>query len=198
MNRVEKANSEPRKAYLRRIVQNNSLDDIYSDERETLWNALSRDDQKKVMESKVYWGFVKESGIPADPFMHENEDPPLPDISTTIQGDSYYFELGEITDEALARAAADAEKTGENIGTSFSELDPLLRMFREKCLKKYQTDGKPVDLVLFYSKQTPYDPLGQIKAHSVEISTLIAGSHFARVWLYSDCHPRKILWKATR
>ncbi len=40
MNRVEKANSEPRKAYLRRIVQNNSLDDIYSDERETLWNAL--------------------------------------------------------------------------------------------------------------------------------------------------------------
>jgi len=151
--------SEQRKAYLRRIIQNNSLEDIFSDERKSQWDAFSRDDQKKIMESKVFVGFAKASGVLVEPFEHENEDPPFPDISKILQRDKYFFELGEITDEGLARAASDTARTGEIIGTSFSQVDPLLRMLREKCLTKYETGGNLVDLVLFYSKQNPHEPL---------------------------------------
>jgi len=190
--------SEQRKAYLRRIIQKDSLDDIYSDERKSQWNALSRDDQKKVMESKVFIGFAKVSGVVVAPFEHDNAEPPFPDIRVIVQDSTYYFELGEITDEGLARGVSDAIKTGNNTGGPFSEGDPLLRMFREKCLRTYSTDGNPVDLVLFYSKQYPYDPLAHLKLNSVEIDKLVADSQFTRIWLYTDWYPQQILWKRSR
>lgn len=191
------AGLEKRKAYLRRIVQNHSPEDIFSDERRQQWDAFSHDDQKKIMESKVFVGFVQASGILPDPFEHGNGNP---DICTTIQGKAYYFELGEITDQGHRWAESVSMETGEITGCAFSQTDPLLKMFRQKCAKSYLTNGAPVDLVLHFSTQPPYEPLlyEDLRIHAAEIAHLIRGSEFARVWLYSDCRPQKVLWNVSR
>ena len=133
--------------------------------------------------------------MPIEPYDHENEDPPLPDIGCTIDGHAYYFELGEITDEGLAKAVSVSVKTGEATGCSFSEAEPLLKMFRDKCGKVYTTNGAPVDLLLYYSRQTPYGPVEYIAGNQIEIDQLIRASEFARVWVYSDGPPTILWWK---
>lgn len=176
------------------------MENIFSDERKKQWDAFSSAEKQKIEESKVFVGFVSASGLSIDPYDHENEDPPIPDIRATIAGETYYFELGEITDQGLAWAMADSLKTGEITGCAFSQLDPLLKMFKSKCSTQYQTCGNPVDLLLFYSTQDPYEPLlyDYLNVFAAEIASLIAGSQFARVWLYSDCRPQKVLWKMIR
>ena len=193
MNISAKSNPEQRKAYLRQIMEHNSLEDIFSDERKRQWDAFSSAEKQKIDESKAFVGFVRASGLSIDPYDHENEDPPVPDIRTTIAGATYYFELGEITDQGLAWATGDSLKTGEITGCAFSQLDPLLKMFRSKCSTLYQTGGNPVDLLLFYSTQYPYEPLlcEYLTVFAAEIARLIASSQFARVWLYTAIVARK-------
>jgi hypothetical protein len=195
-----KATPEQRKAYLRQIIQHTSLEDIFGEERKRQWDAFSTADKQKVEESKVFVGFVSASGLSCDPYDHENQDPPLPDIRATIAGKSHYFELGEITDQGLAWATGDLLKTGEITGCPFSQLDPLLKMFRSKCTTQYQTAGNPVDLLLFYSTQHPYEPLlyQHLNEFSAEITGLVANSQFSRVWLYSDYRPQRVLWNLIR
>lgn len=154
--------------------------------------------EQRIEESTIFSGFVKASGLPAEHFA--NDKPPFPDIRAVIFGTTYYFELGEITDQGLAWATADALKTGEITGCAFSQLDPLLRMFRNKCAARYNTNGAPVDLILYYSKQRPYEPLlyEHLKAYADEMRSLIANSQFSRIWLYRDCRPQNVLWSLER
>jgi hypothetical protein len=189
-----------RKAFLHRILTNQSLDDIYSDERRRLWEGFAPDEQKEIRESRSFVGFARASGLPIDAMGHTNEKPPLPDISSTVDGQPHYFELGEITDEGLARRVSISERTGELTGGPFSQSEPLLKMFREKCGKAYPTNGVPVDLVLYYSRQYPHEGalLEYLKIHTTEISSLIASSPYKRVWIYSDWPPQKILWNTGR
>ena len=192
--------AEKRRAFVRRIVQNEALEDIYSDDRSEQWNAFSPAEKKKINESKVFVRFVIASGLAGDPYDHDNEDPPLPDIRWKSGGQTYYFELGEITDEGLARAVSISEKSGEITGSAFSQLDPLLKMFRDKCAKPYATNGAPVDLLLYYSKQYPLGKFlhGSLKSYEAEITQLIRQGPFSRIWIYTDWPPRKVLWQAAR
>jgi len=192
--------SERRKSYLSRIRQNQSLEDIYSEDRKKEWESFSSEDQKKIEESLAFIGFVSASDLPIDPLCHENEDPPLPDIRSTLDGVTYYFELGEITDEGLARRASRSRKTGQITFGFFSQEDPLLKMLREKCARSYPTKDAPVDLLLYYSKQYPHaQMLAECLAiHEAEITGLIGRSQYARVWIYSTWGSPKVLWKRLR
>ena len=197
MSTAAKASSERRKAYVRRIISNDSVEDIYSDERKEQWELFSDAEKKQIKESKVFIGFVRVSGLSIDSEDHENTEPPVPDILASVEGEAYYFELGEIADQGLAWATSVSVNTGEITGCPFSQTEPLLKMFREKCAKSYLTNGAPVDLLLHFSAQPPYEPLlyEDLKVHAAEIAHLIKGSQYARVWLYSDCRPQKMLWK---
>jgi hypothetical protein len=139
---------QPRRAFVRRVVENERLEDIYSEDREERWSAFSPADQKRIDEGKVFVRFVKASSLAGDSFEYENLDPPHPDISAKIGGEVYYFELGEITDEGLARGVSVSEKTCEITGAPFSQVGPLMKMFRDKCAKSYTTSGAPLDLLL--------------------------------------------------
>jgi hypothetical protein len=200
MNTSMRATSARRRAYVQRILQNYSLEDIYSEERSSQWIAFSHEDQQKITESQAFIGFVKASGLSPDPFDHENEDPPRPDIRLMVSGEPYYFELGEIVDQGLARAFADSIETGENTGGPFSQSEPFMSMLRQKCARAYTTEDAPVDLLLHYSTQHPHESGFNecVKAYEAEITALIAKSQFARIWIYSDCRPQKILWKMVR
>ena len=200
MTTTAKDKAERRREYLLQILQHNSLEDIFSEERKTRWDSFSSGEKQKIEESKTFVSFVRASGLSCDALDHENEDPPLPDIRAVVGDRPYYFELGEITDQGLAWAMGDALKTGEITGCAFSQVDPLLAMIRSKCGTRYQTNGNPVDLLLFYSTQTPYEPLlnGCLNSFSTEITVLVAKSQFSRLWIYSDCRPQKILSKIVR
>jgi len=206
-------NAEKRKAFVRRSleIESEPLRDIPVEDRkkqslnclsqpkgQAQWSAFSEEDKKKIKESKVFVGFVKASGLADDPYDHENEREPLPDIRSRIDGQTYYFELGQIVDEELARRASISEKTGEITGGFYSELDPLLKSFREKCAKSYPTGGAPVDLLLYYSMQAPPEDslLEYLKRYEAEISQLIRDGPFSRIWIYTDSPPRKVLWQA--
>ena len=110
--------AEKRMAYVYRVNKNKSLED-WNEERRKQWEAFSSDDQKKIKESIVFVSFATDSGLVNSPFDHVNEDPPLPDIRSEIDGQPYYFELGEITDEGLARGVSDSENPRNRIFVSY-------------------------------------------------------------------------------
>jgi len=189
-----------RMAFVHRILENESLEDIYSEDRSRQWNAFSSADQKKINESKAFVRFMIASGLKGEPYDHENCDPPFPDIRSRIDRQTYYFELGEITDQGLAMGVAHSERTSENTGGAFSQRDPLLKMFREKCGKSYRTNGALLDLLLYYSRQYPHGRslLEYIKLHEAEISRLTKQGPFSRIWIYSDWPPGVVLWQGSR
>jgi hypothetical protein len=191
--------AEKRMAYVYRVNKNKSLED-WNEGRSKQWEAFSSDDQKKIKESIVFVSFATDSGLVNSPFDHVNEDPPLPDIRSEIDGQPYYFELGEITDEGLARGVNDSEKSGEITGGPFSQLDPLLKMVRGKCAKSYPTRGALVDLLLHYSKQYALERqvLESLQSYQSEITQLVNEGPFSRVWIYLNWRPGKVIWRATR
>jgi hypothetical protein len=109
---------------------------------------------------KVFTEFAVAASLHVDSGTPGNEKPPLPDISCSIGGQPYLFELREITDEGLAgeigrslRSAADGE------GGFLSEEEPLGRMISKKAASTYETGGVPLHLVLHYDKQYPFAPV---------------------------------------
>jgi hypothetical protein len=74
-------------------------------------------------------------------------------------------------------------------GGAFSQDVPLKKIFSCKAQKRYETGGAPVDLLLYYWKQTPYDPVvGRVFS---ELRAVVSSGPFSRIWLYE--HPDRLL-----
>lgn len=185
--------------FVRRVTTNETLEDIYSDERKRIWNTFPPDIQKRVHESCVFVRFAAAAALMPNPYDHANRNPPLPDIQVNFGGHPYYFELAEITDEGLAKVVSISEKAAKITGVAFSQLDPLLRTLWGKCQKPhYETNGASVDLLLYYSKQYPYEPLLYDILGRNSTQRLVASSQYRRLWVFSDWPPRKVLWQSNR
>jgi hypothetical protein len=165
-------------------------------QRTALWDSLSRDEQQQARESLMFIGFAKDTGLIGDPYNHFNEYPQRPDIRTSIKGHDYYFELGEITDQELAKGVSVSMKSKKFSGCAFSQGEPLEKMLRQKCKKTYQTDRAPVDLLLFYWIQSPDEESidEYLNANISEVRELIQSSQFERIWIY-DSDSGEVLWK---
>lgn len=160
------------------------------------WGALSPEERKQSIESLIFISFAYETKLNPDPFEHSNEDPPRSDVLTRIDGREYFFELGEITDEALAKGIAESVKTGTVSGCALSQEEPLAKMLKQKCEKLYETNGAPVDLLLYYWRQGPYMEtiIGYLNDNSLEINKLLTLSQFTQIWIY-DLGSETVLWK---
>ena len=147
------------------------------------WDALSPEEKKQAVESLIFISFAYETKLNPDPFEHSNEDPPRPDVLTSVDGREYFFELGEITDEAFAKRIADSIKTKTVSGGALSQEEPLAKMLKQKCEKQYETDGAPVDLLLYYWRQGPYEEaiLKYLNENSPEIDKLFLSSQFTKI-----------------
>ena len=163
------------------------------------WNILSSDERKQANESLVFVSFAHETGLIPDPFEHSNEDPPRPDVHTHVDGREYFFELGEITDEGLAKGIGDSMKTKMVSGCAFSQEEPLAKMLKQKCEKRYETNNAQVDLLLYYWRQSPYEDtiMEYLNKNSLEIDKLLHISQFTNIWIY-DLESETILWKTQR
>ena len=113
----------------------------------------------------VFLGFAAAANLKIDPDSSLNAKPPQPDIACTVAGAQYFFELGEITDESLAKDVSTSLRTEvDSKGGFFSEEEPLIRMIRKKAATKYETNGAPLDLILHYDKQSPFAPVDYLRS----------------------------------
>src|SRR5579859_2917704 len=85
------------------------------EQKRRAWRDLTADQRKLWAER---WNFRQFAGIAPlgiDPRIIKSCSPPEPDILCQIAGRLQYFELGEVTDETLARRRALAFKQGNDI-----------------------------------------------------------------------------------
>ncbi len=162
------------------------------DRENTYNNVLSSDDRKRMGKLRAFDGFVRAAELLVDRGSVICLDRPAPNIRCILGGTPYLFELGEVVDEGLARGYSHSLRTGEITGGAFDQIGPLQRMIKKKT-KTYQTDGVPVDLVLYYWKHPPYDPA--IRQTLTRLTGLIqqifVAGLFCRIWIYE--HPQGIL-----
>jgi hypothetical protein len=171
--------------------------------RRCVWDDLKREHQKIYIEWKTFRAFVQASGLDIDPRCIEMCDPnaaapPLPDVRCLASGQLEYFELGEVTDESVARTASIAMKNRQSVyGGFMSQRKPLIRIFLKKCRNRYTTNGRPLHLVLHFTvkHQSPFslqlnEDLKKWRGRLVE---RIRRSQFASVWLYDDWQKRVLV-----
>ena len=146
---------------------------------------------KEQFELRVFKDFAGNHVSGVDLASARNRVPPEPDVLCDISGKPYYFELAEVTDEDLARSRSESLRTGAETGGPFSQESPLLRIIMSKVQKTYAVGGVPLNLLLYYYRQYPFQPA--ILSGYNQVSLFLAGSPFRNVWIYNDCTKELIL-----
>lgn len=156
--------------------------------------ALSGDAKKEADELSVFREFTKAAALTAE--APDNAKPPRPDIRCKIEGKDYWFELGRITDTNLAKEISGGWKNRPKPFSILQE-EPFERIMKQKAKKTYQTDGRPVDLVLHFDQQPPDRAAIQrhLQSHADMLSDLTRTGPFSRVWIY-DGWSKSVLWRS--
>jgi len=169
-----------------------------TDEKRRAYYATPSGARKERMELTAFIGFIKAANLEADFNSITNCIPPLPDMSCLINGERYFFELGEIIDENLAQDVRTSSRAGvDSSGGFFSEAKPLIRLLHKKAGSTYRTDGAPLDLVLHYDLQAPYDPASLLRDRESDVAAALSpNGPFSRIWVY-DSWTKTILWPSS-
>lgn len=182
-------------------------DRLSRQKRKCVWDDLKREYQKLYIEWKTFRAFAQASGLDIDPRSVETCDPnaaapPLPDVRCLVSGQPQYFELGEVTDESVARAASIAAKNRQSVcGGFMSQRNPLVRIFLKKCRNRYTANGRPLHLVLHFAvgHQSPFSPElnDDVAKWRDRLIQRIRRSQFDSVWLY-DGWQKQVLARLER
>lgn len=161
----------------------------FGKQKREAWDALTSDQRKLWNERCYFRKFAKVAPIEIDPRTIESRFPPEADILCRISGKPHYFELGEVTDERLARTATTAARAGETIfGGSYLQLEPLCRIYAQKCSKSYETQGRELHLLLYYSTDHQVPHTEGLRAETLkrrdQIRRMLTKSPFTTAWLY--------------
>jgi hypothetical protein len=151
---------------------------------------LTNDEEKEASELAVFRDFAKATGLAV--LTSTNAKPPEPDIRCNIDGGVYWFELGRITDPKLARAI---NRPKDLKAFSFDQKEPFVSIIQKKTKARYDVQGGPVDLVLYFEQQPPDRAAltRHVMEHAAELSALRETGPFTRVWIY-DTWSRSLLW----
>ena len=156
-------------------------------------DRMDADGKKQLKESHVFIRFAATTRLLDDPFDHQNEAPPRPDISVSADGRKYYFELSEITDKLLAKALSNSAKTGSIGGLAISPIGPLETRLKRKCESTYQIDNANIDLLLYYWRHEPMESVPEYMDSKPELTSLLGKSPFSRIWVF-QLYPPEVLW----
>ena len=162
-----------------------------------VWDGLTPGQRKVYGEWRTMNKFAEVCGLGIDPKTVESRNPPEPDCLCEISAKKHYFELGEVTDQDLAQQAGIAAKNKqENFSGPYSQLEPLMRIFTQKCAKSYLANGLPVHLLLHYAvgHHVPHAVLvqGEIGKRKTDIVSQLRQSAFRSVWIYDAWDNRVI------
>jgi hypothetical protein len=150
------------------------------------YEALSNSKKTELEELEVFDAFAAVAQVDVDSGSGVNSQSPEPDIRCEVRGEVHYFELGEITDQSVARCTADALRYDEPRGTAFSQNEPFAYIIGKKRSRTYTTNGAPVELVLYYRNQSPPFPshFAELLASSMaDLEALVSSGPFQRVWI---------------
>jgi len=159
--------------------------------------GLTSDQAKEYREWFTFTRFARASKLDIDPRTIQNRKVPEPDILCEVAGTGHYFEMGEVTDQTIAKNASIADKVGADIhGGFYSQDAPVEKMIFQKCSKAYALDGLPASLLLHYNvgHQVPCpeilaDLLSELRER---INAALKGSVFQAIWFY-DGWDNKVL-----
>jgi hypothetical protein len=159
------------------------------EQRRRVWKDLSSDQRKLWNEWSTFRAFASAAPLDIDPRTIKGCSSPLADILCLISGKPHYFELGEVTDEGLARRTSIAAKEGKSIfGGSFMQWEPLCRIYDQKCSNTYDTQGHKLHLLLYFStdRQVPYTEALQIDIarERKRVEQKLHNSPFTSAWLF--------------
>jgi hypothetical protein len=108
-------------------------------------------------EMNVFLQFAEAAGFAVEPASVRPQQPPFPDISCRIDGQLRYFELTRAADQAIAddvgRLIVEERRTGIGGVGEFHVYDDratLRETVERKARKDHQTDGHPLDLLIYY------------------------------------------------
>lgn len=152
---------------------------------------MSAAQEKQARERLMFSGFAAQSGLEIDHASIASCSPPLPDIRCTISGTPYFFELAEVVPQEQAQALA----TKGVYTTGFpdtAEKGPkaMEAIIRRKQTKTYQTDGAPVDLLLYFNKDFAIylldETSGDDAPTDIDLAVHDCKQHgpFTRIWTY--------------
>ncbi len=160
------------------------LDDLKSSER------------KRALEMLVFLSFASASGLQIDEGSPENGAQYFPDISCTICGQRYWFELGRIINKEVAEKLNPNRRKQEG-GFSYDQEKPFVELISEKTLKKYKTEGAPVDLVLHFDLRlgTTANVARLVEKHRTLLESLVTTGPFRRVWIYDE-YTKELVWRS--
>lgn len=136
---------------------------------------MSSEDQKAIIEERVFREFLKKASLTIDPTTIEKRHPPEPDIfCRRFSGEPLAFELVEICDSNLAKAISTADSG--YIRTS----DPSWNVLKNKLSKSYETPYD-IELLCYVGGRviTPDDVLIPTVTPLIEYENHV----FKRVWL---------------
>jgi hypothetical protein len=158
--------------------------------RQRAWKALTKEQEKAYNEYLTFRKFAAVAPLDINPQSIENRDVPEPDIYCLLSGVGHHFELGEVTDPKIAKAAGDAAKADDDIyGGFYSQSEPLQTMVEKKCSKTYATNGLPVSLLLHYTPghQVPFLPAFEnfIAESRPWIEAQLKQSAFDSIWFFN-------------
>ena len=160
-------------------------------------------EQKKAWEKEIFSRFVLASGLAVDAgsvsLPLEDGVPPPPDVRCLIGGKPYFFELAEVvpTEQAEALGTKGMYQIGFPDGKDLGP-NAFRTILTKKHSKQYFTEGSPIDLVLYFSKDFPiYIPdIYPKKPRQTEMGKVFRDcldtGKFSRIWLY-DTWTNKIL-----
>lgn len=152
---------------------------------------------KSEYELQVFKAFADASGIGVEPDSARSERPPLPDIACRVKGETRYFELTRVADQNIADTIA-AQATGKSgpVAHSYSDQADVVDAVHRKADKEYQTDGCPLELLLYADALHPPVYLPVVEGVLGELAAEF-GDKWHRIWLF-DWRKKEVMWSSDR
>jgi len=147
---------------------------------------------KEQHEVDVFQEFALRASLNIDHSGVRSREPPEPDIWCTGLNGDQYFELGRLLDNEMQKTKIDLFRNAPNpvSGSDYNVKLPEREMLKQKISKTYQTDGLPVDLVLYYDNNNwlvgdvPSAPDLDTHYSHVMKPIIEAQTHFRRVYVF--------------
>jgi len=161
---------------------------------------------KQNHELLVFSQFIKSADLLVHEHSVEAREPPEPDIWCLLCNKPYYFELGRIlsSEEPKLRLEMIRRHPQPAIFNVLRFGLPMRDVLRRKLKKTYETNGVPVDLILYYdwgpdalvTASAPFDESAEHFQRVLQPELLSNRGPFATVWIYERYRPSgSVLWR---
>lgn len=154
---------------------------------------------KEVHELRVFREFALAAGLGKDADLAESRPSPEPDILCRSKAGARYFELGRLTDTEHAKTVLQAlRQAPKPVTPDLSKIKlPERDVLRRKLAKRYQSNGHPIELILYFDSEPRHleggIPPVDFAFHAQHVMVpLLAKSMgpFERVWVFERASGR--------